>query len=103
MLAMKTVALAAGISLAMFGLAGSAAADNHHHHNNQHNHHGHHHHGDFNEGFGFNFEIPDVYIDLSNSDEAHASWCYKHKPNYDEDTNMYFTHGSWKPCIAPFD
>lgn len=100
MLAMKTVALAAGVSLAMFGFAaGPAAAKHKHHHHNHHNHH----HGHFNEGFGFAFEVPDVYIDLSNTEDAHASWCYKHKPNYDEDTNLYFTHGSWKPCIAPFD
>lgn len=99
MLAMKTVALAAGVSLAMFGFAaGPAAAKDHQHHHHNH-HHGHH----FNEGFGFGFEIPDVYIDLSDAEDAHTSWCYKHKPNYDEDTNLYFTHGSWKPCIAPFD
>ena len=101
MLAMKTVALAAGLSLAMFGFAAGAAAAKDKHHNNHHNnHHGHHH---FDEGFGFGFEVPDVYIDLSNTDDAHASWCYRHKPNYDEDTDMYFSHGSWKPCFAPFD
>ena len=99
MLAMKTVALAAGTSLAMFGFAGAAAADEHHHHHHDH----HHHHGDFNEGFGFGFEIPDVYIDTSHGDDAHVSWCYRHKPNYDEDTDMYFSHGYWKPCVAPFD
>jgi hypothetical protein len=108
MITKTTIALAAGFSLAMFGFAGTAAADNHHHHNNHHNnnHHNHnHHHGhhQFDEGFGFGFEVPDVYIDLSNSDDAHASWCYKHKPNYDEDSDMYYSHGSWKPCVAPFD
>ena len=104
MLAMRTVALAAGFSLAMVGLAGTAAADDHHHHNGHH-HNGHHHHGDFNEGYGFAFDIPDVYVDLSNgnSDDAHVSWCYRHKPNYNEDYDMYFSHGNWKPCIAPFD
>jgi len=106
MLAIKTAALAAGFSLAMFGLAGPAAAKhNHHHDKGGHHHNGHHHqHGNFNEGYGFAFEIPDVYVDLSNGgDDAHVSWCYRHKPNYDEDSDMYFSHGYWKPCIAPFD
>jgi hypothetical protein len=106
MLAIKTVALAAGFSLVMFGLAGTAAAKDHHHHHDGGDHHkGHHHqHGDFNEGYGFAFEIPDVYVDLSNGGhDAHVSWCYRHKPNYDEDSDMYFSHGYWKPCIAPFD
>jgi len=97
MLAIKTVALTAGLSLAMFGFsAGQAAAyDDHHHH--------HHHHGDYSEGFGFNFEVPDVYVDLGHREDTHVSWCYRHKPNYDEDTDMYFSHGYWKPCVAPFD
>lgn len=99
MLAIKTVALTAGLSLAMFGFgAGQAAADNHHHHNNHH-----HHHDNYSEGFGFNFEVPDVYIDLGHREDSHASWCYRHKPNYDEDSDMYFSHGYWKPCVAPFD
>jgi hypothetical protein len=102
MLAMKTVALAAGFSLAMFGFAaGPAAAKDHHHNHHNNHHHGHHH---YDEGFGFDFQIPDVYIDTSGGDDdAHASWCYRHKPGYDEDTDMYYSHGYWKPCVAPFD
>jgi hypothetical protein len=101
MLAIKTVALTAGLSLAMFGFgAGQAAAGNHHHHNN---HHHNHHHGGYNEGYGFDFEIPDVYIDLGHREDSHVSWCYRHKPSYDEDSDMYYSHGDWKPCIAPFD
>ena len=42
MRAMRTVALAAGFSLAMFGLAGPAAAKDNHHHKNGHHHNGHH-------------------------------------------------------------
>ena len=52
---------------------------------------------------GFDFEIPDVYIDLGHREDSHVSWCYRHKPNYDEDSDMYYSHGDWRPCIAPFD
>ena len=100
MLAIKTVALAAGFSLAMFGFAAGPAAAAHHHHNNH--HHGHHH-GDYSEGFGFNFEIPNVYIESDSGEDDHVAWCYAHRPNYDEDTDMYYSHHHWKPCFAPFD
>ena len=104
MLGMKTVALAAGLSLAMFGFAaGTATAKDKHHHHNHHNNHHHNHHGNYGEGFGFNFEIPDVYIQSGDNNDGHVSWCYRHKPNYDEDTDMYYSHGYWKPCVAPFD
>jgi hypothetical protein len=44
MLAIRTIAFAAGLSLAAFGYTGTAAAAHHHHHNNHHHHHHHHHH-----------------------------------------------------------
>ncbi len=92
MFAIKTLAVAAGLSLAMFG--GQAMAAHHHHH-----HHGHGH-----GGFGFELNLaPDYSYDDSSDDADHVAWCYSHKPNYDEDTDMYYSHHHWKTCHAPFD
>jgi len=96
MLAVRSIALAAGVSLAIFGFAAPTMAANHHHH-------GHHHHHDYDPGFGFEFDIPNVYIAPESDEDEHVAWCYAHRPNYDEDTDMYFSHHHWRPCVAPFD
>jgi hypothetical protein len=51
MLAVRTLAMIASLSLATIGFGGTAEAAHHHHHHNNHHHHGHHHghhhHGSF--------------------------------------------------------